>query len=221
MVSEGSSCFPLLFSGSCLPSFNSLIASVSPCFLPIPPFLCCFSVCPPHLCVCTNLDVSICNPALSPPRLSLPRDGSLCLLSLSVHGSDQHSARACLRCFQRHHVPHAGPPGHEGLGAVFRGPPLPTQGGAQPLLPREAGRIWGSGQPGQRERPRNCAPWPRPLPPAPPPGRPRGFLLLLCDWCCALPHPGPHPATTQVSPWEEGRGWGCCRSRQAQVRQEG
>ena len=131
MVSEGSSCFPLLFSGSCLPSFNSLIASVSPCFLPIPPFLCCFSVCPPHLCVCTNLDVSICNPALSPPRLSLPRDGSLCLLSLSVHGSDQHSARACLRCFQRHHVFYVGLLGYEGLGAVFRGPPLPTQGGAQ------------------------------------------------------------------------------------------
>lgn len=29
MVSEGSSCFTLLFSGSCLPSFNSLIFCLS------------------------------------------------------------------------------------------------------------------------------------------------------------------------------------------------
>lgn len=141
---------------------------------------------------------------------------SLCLSPVSVcpgvgcHPpspcSDQHSARARLSCVQRHHVPHARPPGHEGLGAALRGPSLPAQGGAQPLLPREASCLWDSKQPRQGEGPRNGGPWPGLLPPAPPPSRPRGRLLLLCDRCCALPHPWPHPAAPQVSPWERWMG---------------
>lgn len=109
-----------------------------------------------------TLSVSICNPALS-PHLSLPRGGSLCLLSLSVHGSDQHWRESLSPLFPATSRSHAGAAGHEGLGApVFRGPPLPTQGGAQPLS-QGSGHIWGSRQPGQRERPRNRGPWPRPL----------------------------------------------------------
>lgn len=170
----------LSFLRPCLPSFNLLFVPfhVSSSLLSV----LCFSVyvpCtpPPNTSglVLTLVSMSVFLVSVSPTSLS-----SLCLFLVSVclwcglppPCSDQHSARACFSCVQRHHVPHAGPQGHEGLGPALRGPPLPAQRGAQPLLPREASGLWGSKQPWQGEGPGNSAPWPRLLPPAPPPTRP-------------------------------------------------
>lgn len=142
---------------------------------PPPPPRCCVS--PSSGLVLTLVSapaflVSVSPTSLSPVSVSCSSVSGVACPRSPPACSDQHSARACLSCVQRHHVPHAGPPGHEGLGAALGGPPLPAQGGAQPFLPREASCHWRSKQPRHGEGPRNGAPRPRLLPPAPPPGRP-------------------------------------------------